>query len=95
VGTVGALGTAMAVGVGQLSASIGSQGTDSTAHQPTVAGRSTQAVPQRPREQDDDEHSPDDGQQQSASRNQQVPQGGAGLAVQGNGGPAQGQSSGS
>ena len=94
VGAVGALGTAMAVGVGQLTASLDSHSA-SSAHRTSVARDGTRASRQATRERNDDENGSDEGQKQTKHRTRQAPQNSGTLVVPGNGGQTQGQSSGS
>ena len=93
VGAVGALGTAMAIGVGQVTRS--SQGTDDGSG---FAQQNSQRAQQpTPRSDDgefgDGEFGDDDGQQPQFQN--PPPQQGGQLVTPGNGGPAQGQSGGS
>ena len=96
IGTVGALGAAVAIGVSQASRSTGGSADQQN------GTTSQQAQTQQPGERDDDGGSSDDdggfsddeGRQPRFQDNQSQQSGGQ-LAVPGNGGPAQGQSHGS
>ncbi len=95
-GTVGALGAALTIGVTQTIASNrGGAEDQSTVPQQETQQETQQAHQPAVHERDDDEGSDDGQQQQQQVPNPQPPQGSGQLAVPGNGGPPQGQSSGS